>query len=64
MPVIIVKARRGVLRTKEKKAELIEDLSKAFAKAAGDESYIARVHVIIDEVPNENWGRGGKQVSD
>ena len=63
MPVIIVKARAGVLATKEKKAELIELLAASFAKVVGDETYNSRTTVVIEEVPNENWGRAGKQVS-
>jgi 4-oxalocrotonate tautomerase family enzyme len=63
MPVIIVKARKGVLETKEIKAALIEKLSDAFAQVVNDESYRARATVIIEEVADENWGRGGRQVS-
>lgn len=63
MPVIIVKARRGVLKGRKKKGRLIEDLAAAFAEAAGDESYRQRVTVVIEEVPNENWGRAGRQVA-
>ena len=62
MPVIIVKAREGVLEGREVKGQLIEDLASAFAKAAQDETYRSRVTVVIDEVPDENWGRSGKQV--
>lgn len=63
MPVIIVKARRGVLKGRKKKGRLIEDLAAAFAEAAGDESYRQSVTVVIEEVPNENWGRAGRQVT-
>ncbi len=62
MPVIIVKAREGVLKDHLVKSQLIEDLATAFTKAAGDESYKKRVTVVIDEIPNENWGRSGQQV--
>jgi phenylpyruvate tautomerase PptA (4-oxalocrotonate tautomerase family) len=41
---------------------LIDDIASAFAKAAGDAKYKQRVTVVIEEVPNENWGRAGKQV--
>lgn len=63
MPVIMVKARKGVLKTKEMKAKLIEELSDAFARTVGDNKYKERTTVIIEEIPDENWGRGGKQVS-
>jgi 4-oxalocrotonate tautomerase family enzyme len=63
MPVIIVRARKGVLKTKEMKAALIDELSGAFARVVGDDSYKSRATVIIDEVSDENWGRAGKQVS-
>ena len=62
MPVIIVKARKGVLKGRKKKGVLIDDLASAFAKAAGDAKYKHRVTVVIEEVPDENWGRAGKQV--
>jgi phenylpyruvate tautomerase PptA (4-oxalocrotonate tautomerase family) len=61
MPVITVMARSGVLRDSETKAILIDELSAAFAKAVGDESYKERATVVIMEVPDENWGRAGKQ---
>ena len=63
MPVIIVKARKDVLKTKEMKAQLIEELSNAFARTVGDNKYKNRTTVIIEEIPDENWGRAGKQVS-
>lgn len=62
MPVIIVKARKGVLDTSEKKAKIIEGMATAFAEAVGDLAYRKRTTVIIEEIPDENWGRGGKQV--
>jgi 4-oxalocrotonate tautomerase family enzyme len=63
MPVIIVKARKGVLKNKEMKAALIEKLSDAFAQVVNDDSYRLRATVIIEEVADDNWGREGKQVS-
>jgi 4-oxalocrotonate tautomerase family enzyme len=61
MPVIIVKAREGVLNTREQKQTLIEGIAEAFARAAGDETYRERATVIIEETPNDNWGLKGKQ---
>ena len=63
MPVIMVKARKGVLKTKEMKAQLIEELTNAFARTVGDNKYKDRATVIIEEIPDENWGRSGKQVA-
>lgn len=62
MPVIIVKARQGVLPSAQAKAQLMEDMAAAFAKAVGDMAYKDRATVIIEEVPDQNWGRGGRQV--
>lgn len=62
MPVIIVKARQGVLPNQQAKAQLIQEMASAFARAVGDEAYQARATVIIEEYPDQNWGRGGKQV--
>lgn len=62
MPVIVVKARKGVIGTKEKKAMLIKELAAAFSRVAGDDVYKKRATVIIEEVPDENWGRQGEQV--
>ena len=62
MPVIIVKARKGVLKGRKKKGVLIDEMAAAFAKAAGDPKYKQRVTVVIEEVPNEHWGRAGRQV--
>ena len=62
MPVIIVKARQGVLPSNQAKAKLIEEIAQAFARAVGDEAYKSRATVIIEEYPDQNWGRGGQQV--
>lgn len=62
MPVIIVKARSGVLKGKRIKATLIKEMAKCFANAANDKEYAKRATVIIEEIPDENWGRGGEQV--
>ncbi len=64
MPVIIVKARQGVINSKKSKAQLIEGMARAFAEAAGDPAYASRATVILEEVPDDNWGRGGQQVSE
>jgi 4-oxalocrotonate tautomerase family enzyme len=63
MPVIIVKARQGVLATSQMKAQVIEEITAAFARVAGDESFKQKTTVIIEEIPDQNWGRAGKQVA-
>lgn len=62
MPVIIIKARQGVLKDKKTKAGLMQKMAQCFAEAVGDEDFAKRATVIIEEVPDENWARGGKQV--
>lgn len=61
MPVIVIKAREGVIKTNEQKKALIEGVAEVFARAAGDESYRERVTVILEEIPGENWGLKGRQ---
>ncbi len=63
MPVIIVKAREGVIKDKAAKARLISGMAQAFADAAGEGAYAGRATVILEEVPDDNWGRGGMQVT-
>lgn len=62
MPVIIVKARERVVHSPAIKAKLIEELAAAFSRAVGDERYAGRATVLIETLPDESWGRGGKQV--
>ena len=62
MPVIIVKAREKVVRGADLKARLIEELAAAFGRVVGDEKYAARATVLIETLPDESWGRGGKQI--
>ncbi len=64
MPVIIVKARQGVLRASARKARLIKELAATFARVVEDPAYVERTTVVIEEVPSENWGRGGRQVQE
>jgi phenylpyruvate tautomerase PptA (4-oxalocrotonate tautomerase family) len=62
MPVIIVKARETVVHGAELKARLIKEMAAAFARAVGDEAYASRATVLIETLPDESWGRGGKPV--
>ena len=62
MPVIIVKARETEIDTREKKSALIEALSDAYARVAGDTGYKDQATVLIETLPDENWGRGGGSI--
>ena len=64
MPVIIVKARQGVIKGRAKKAQMIEEMAAAFARVIENPGYVERTTVVIEEVPSENWGRGGRQVQE
>jgi 4-oxalocrotonate tautomerase family enzyme len=64
MPVIIVKARQGVIEGKAKKAQMIEEMAATFARVIENPGYVERTTVVIEEVPSENWGRAGRQVQD
>lgn len=67
MPVITVKVREGVLDTSEKKAQVIRKIADAFAEVAGDESRREQIldvtTVLIEEIPDNCWGRKGRQVA-
>lgn len=55
MPVVTIQLWRG--RTVEQKRALVKAITEAMVEHAG-----ARpdgLHVIIQEIPRENWGRAG-----
>ncbi len=56
MPIIIVRTFAG--KTKEQKKKWIEGITKVTMEATGlkDPSVC---EVIIEEIPKENWGKGG-----
>ncbi|MCA8093460.1 2-hydroxymuconate tautomerase family protein [Burkholderia anthina] len=60
MPIALIKIMKG--RSPEKRRRLIESVSQAMAESL--EMPIDGVRVLIEEVPPENWGRGGKTVAD
>ena len=60
MPICLIKILEG--RSVEKKRRLIESVSQAMADSL--EMPIDRVRVLIEDVPLECWGRGGKTVAD
>ncbi|NML97819.1 2-hydroxymuconate tautomerase family protein [Paraburkholderia sp. RP-4-7] len=60
MPIALIKILEG--RSPEKKRRLIESVSLAMAESL--EMPIDGVRVLIEEVPPDCWGRGGKTVAD
>jgi 4-oxalocrotonate tautomerase len=59
MPIALIKILEG--RSVEKKRKLIESVSQAMADSL--EMPLDGVRVLIEEVPPELWGRGGKTVA-
>jgi 4-oxalocrotonate tautomerase len=60
MPVVQVSLKTG--RSREDKRELVERFTKALVEVCGSDA--ERVHVVINEVSEDNWGRGGRLLSD
>jgi 4-oxalocrotonate tautomerase len=60
MPIIRVEMVAG--RTVEQKRELVEVLTRETARIVG--SSASSIFVVIDDVNKENWGAGGKLLSD
>ncbi len=59
MPVVRIDLWKG--REKEKKKEIIEELTSAVVNVIGCPP--EAVHVIINEVEKDNWGIGGTPAS-
>jgi 4-oxalocrotonate tautomerase len=60
MPIIRIEMLAG--RTVEQKRELVEVLTRETARIAG--SSPASIFIVIEDVAKENWGAGGKLLSD
>lgn len=60
MPIIRVEMLEG--RSAEKKAELVEALSRELHRVCGGS--LDAIYVVIDEVKKENWGVGGQLLSE
>jgi len=60
MPIIRLEMLAG--RTVAQKRELVEVLTRETARIAG--SSPASIFVVIEDVAKENWGAGGKLLSD
>lgn len=60
MPVVQINIKRG--QSRETKDQLVSRVTDAMVDVCG--SVRDRVHVIINEVDEDNWGRGGRLLSD
>jgi 4-oxalocrotonate tautomerase len=60
MPVIRIEMLAG--RTVEQKRELVDVLTRETARIVG--SNPASIFVVIEDVAKENWGVGGRLISD
>ena len=60
MPVVQVSLKTG--RSREDKRELVERFTKTLVEVCSSDA--ERVHVVINEVSEDNWGRGGRLLSD
>jgi 4-oxalocrotonate tautomerase len=60
MPIIEVKMLAG--RDQEKKTRLVQELTQAMVESLGITA--DGIHVILQEVPREDWARGGVLFSD
>jgi len=59
MPVVTVRAAEGI--SVEKKEELIDRITLVLKEVLGKNP--EATHVIIEEVPPENWGIRGKTIA-
>ncbi|MFO7812650.1 MAG: 4-oxalocrotonate tautomerase family protein [Pelovirga sp.] len=59
MPVVTVRTVEGI--SPEKKEELMERITTALKEVLGKNP--EATHVVIEEVPPENWGIRGKTVA-
>jgi len=57
MPVVQIDMLGG--RTKEQKKRLIDAITKVVCETLDCKPEV--VHIILRDMPNENWGTGGKQ---
>ncbi len=60
MPVVQVHLKAG--RTVAQKRALVARITDALTEEVG--AARERVHVIVNEVPEDSWGRGGTLLSD
>lgn len=60
MPVVQISIKQG--QSRETKQQLVAGVTDTLVDVCG--SARERIHVIINEVGEDNWGRGGSLLSD
>lgn len=60
MPIIHVNMMEG--RSKEKVAEVIENITKTVSETL--DAPVESIRVLVTEIPTTHWGKAGKPVSD
>jgi len=60
MPYVLVKV-AGTL-SREQKTEIVREITGTLERVAGKPP--AATYVVIEEVPRENWAKGGKLLAD
>ncbi len=60
MPYVNVQITRGA--TREKKAELVQDVTSSLVRVLGKKP--EHIHVVIQEIEDENWGYSGLLTDD
>lgn len=61
MPYVNIRVTEGGA-TKEQKAQLVQEITDVLKRVLNKNPEVT--HVVIDEVSADNWGFGGKLVSD
>ena len=61
MPFVNIKVTRDPVTTEQKQA-LIRGVTDLLVKELGKDPQL--IHVVIDEIDTDNWGFGGKSVTD
>ncbi len=61
MPFVNIKVTRGPVTTEQKQA-LIRGVTELLVKVLEKDPQLT--HVVIDEIDTDNWGSGGKSVTD
>lgn len=59
MPTVIVNWMEG--RSREQKQELVAGITEVLHRVGG--SPVDRINVVLNDVPGDNWGRGGQLLS-
>ena len=60
MPYVNVQITQGA--TRAQKEQLVKDITDSLARVLGKKP--ERTHVVIQEIPEENWGLGGMLVGE